>query len=160
MRKSARNQPLPDQEVAVLRSLAGHHLKARCRALFDAGWTLSAIGAPLGKQRSTIRLWVNSVDPMPGVEVPAPVDKTYIPKKEPSPGLSAAQLERIEYLAPLARKYRSKLPDSHISTRANYELTAMCIELHLSHVSIQELASAAGVTYRAMYRRIKNNGFS
>lgn len=160
MRKSARNQPLPIEEVAVLRSLAGHHLKARCRALFDAGWTLSAIGAPLGKQRSTIRLWVTSIDPMPGVNVPAPVDKTYVPKKEPSPGLSAGELARIAELAPLARKYRSKLPDTHASTKANYELTAMCMELHRNHVSIQELATAAGVTYRAMYRRIKNNELS
>lgn len=161
MRKSARNQPLPDAEVAVLRSLRGIKLKARCHALYQAGWTLSAIGDPLGKQRSTIRLWVNSVVPSAeGVSIPLPVDKTYVPKKTPSPGISADDLERIAELAPLARKYRSKLPDTHAATRANYELTALCMSLHGRHVTIQELADAAGVTYRAMYRRVKANGFS
>lgn len=161
MRKSARNQPLPDEEVAVLRSLKGTPLKLRCRALFDAGWTLSAIGAPLDKQRSTIRLWVNAVAPSASVsDVPSPVDKTYVPKKTPSPGITGADRIRIAELAPLARKYRSKLPDTHASTRANYELTALCMSLHNNHVTIQELADAAGVTYRAMYRRVKANGFS
>jgi DNA-binding NtrC family response regulator len=161
MRKSARNQPLPIEEVAVLRSLKGIKLKARCRALYDAGWTLSAIGEPLGKQRSTIRLWVNSVEPSTGgFSIPLPIDKTYVPKKTPSPGISAVDRQRITELAPLARKYRSKLPDTHPSSKANYELTALCMSLHSQHVTIQELADAAGVTYRAMYRRIKHNGFS
>lgn len=161
MRKSARNQPLPIEEVAVLRSLRGMQLKARCKALYEAGWTLSAIGDPLGKQRSTIRLWVNSVESSAvGVQIPQPVDKTYVPKKTPSPGISAVERARIAELAPLARKYRSKLPDTHASTRANYELTAMCMDLYARHVTIQELADAADVTYRAMYRRIKHNGFS
>jgi len=161
MRKSARNQPLPLAEVAVLRSLSGTQLKYRCHALYQAGWTLSAIGDPLDKQRSTIRLWVNSVSPdLTRIEVPSPVDKTYVPKKIPSPGITPADRARMLELAPLARKYRSRLPDDHSATKANYELTALCLSLYRSHVTIQELADAAGVSYRAMYRRVKHNGFS
>lgn len=161
MRKSARNQPLPSTEVAVLRSLTGMQLKYRCHALYQAGWTLSAIGDPLDKQRSTIRLWVNSVSPdLSVIRVPSPVDKTYVPRKTPSPGISAADRERMAELAPVARKYRSKLSDEHSATKANYELTSMCMSLYENHVTIQELADAAGVSYRAMYRRIKHNVFS
>jgi hypothetical protein len=161
MRKSARNQPLPPAEVAVLRSLSGMQLKYRCHALYQAGWTLSAIGSPLDKQRSTIRLWVNSVSPdLSRIEVPTPVDKTYVPRKTPSPGISVTERARMAELAPLARKYRSRLPDTHAATRANYELTAMCLSLYADHVTIQELADAAGVSYRAMYRRVKHNEFS
>jgi DNA-binding Xre family transcriptional regulator len=38
---------------------------------------------------------------------------------------------------------------------ANDRLTGICITLYQNGVSIKELAEAAGVTYRAMYKRIK-----
>jgi DNA-binding Xre family transcriptional regulator len=38
---------------------------------------------------------------------------------------------------------------------ANDRLTGICITLYKNGVSIKELAEAAGVTYRAMYKRIK-----
>jgi lambda repressor-like predicted transcriptional regulator len=34
-------------------------------------------------------------------------------------------------------------------------LTDICTKLHENGVGIRELAEAAGVTYRAMYKRIK-----
>jgi hypothetical protein len=155
MRRSARNQSLPIEEQKLLLKLKGTELKARCYNLFEAGWTLSAIGTPLGKGRSTVRSWVTS-GPYPTQDVPQPEDRSYVPKKPKNPGLPPATINAIQELAPLARKYRSRLPQNHPSTIANQDLTSLCTLLHESGVPLQELADAAGVTYRAMYRRVKN----
>jgi DNA-binding Xre family transcriptional regulator len=37
---------------------------------------------------------------------------------------------------------------------ANKRLTDLCKRLHQNNVSVRELAEAAGVTYRAMYKRL------
>lgn len=155
MRRSARNQPLPQSEAEYLLSLSSTALKARCYNLYESGWTLSAIGAPLNKPRSTVRSWVTS-GPYPRQDTPIPEDRTYIPKKPANPGISEADQLRIQQLAPLARRYRAKLPETHASTLANQELTDLCFTLHNQGVPLQDLADVAGVTYRAMYRRVRN----
>ena len=155
MRKSARNQSLPLQEAEHLRKLSGTELKARCYSLFESGWTLSAIGSPLDKGRSTIRAWV-STGPYPLQETPVPEDRTYVPRKKVNPGLTPAEIATLQHLGPEARKYRARLPESHTATIMNKALTHLCIDLHESGVPIQEIADATGVTYRAMYRRVKN----
>lgn len=155
MRKSARNQSLPHKEAEHLRKLSGTELKARCYSLFESGWTLSAIGSPLDKGRSTIRAWV-ATGPYPLQETPTPEDRTYVPRKKPNPGLSPAEIKTLQYLGPEARKYRARLPESHPATLANKTLTHLCVDLYEAGVPIQEIADATGVTYRAMYRRVKN----
>lgn len=156
MRKSARNQPLPQEEVDYLLTLSPTELRQRAKQLYDVGWTLSAIGTPLSKPRTTVRAWVTSVsDTLPTQRpVPTPVDKTYVPKKPPKQAISEDMKARLAYLAPLASRYRAKLPDDHPSATANRELTALALSLYSAHASIQDIADAAGVTYRAMYRRI------
>jgi hypothetical protein len=157
MRKSARNQSLPLDEAQHLNSLEGTAQKLRARRLFEAGWTLAAIGAPIGRPRSTIRFWVNSVPELKASSdrlVPQPEDRSYVPKRPKSPGISETQVGRLAYLAPIARLYRAKLAETHSSTIANREMTALSKTLHQSGVPIQEIASAAGITYRAMYRRV------
>ena len=157
MRKAARNQPLPPEEVSILLSLQGTPLKARCFALYQAGWTLAAIGDPLSRARSTIRSWVNtgpySTD---NITVPHPEDRSYVPKRPRKPEIHEDERLAIQELAPIARRYRSRLPSHHPSALANQELTILCMQLHLEGVPIQELADIAGVTYRAMYRRVKD----
>lgn len=155
MRKSARNQSLPRKEAEFLLTLKDTELKARCYNLYEAGWTLSAIGAPLNKPRSTVRSWVQS-GPYPTQETPIPEDRSYVPKKPHNPGLTPEAIAAIQELAPQARKYRSRFSQSHPATIANQDLTSLCTLLHESGVPLQELADAAGVTYRAMYRRVKN----
>jgi hypothetical protein len=155
MRKSARNQPLPHAEAEFLKTLTGVELKARCYNLYESGWTLAAIGLPLAKPRSTVRSWVVS-GPYPPQETPTPEDRSYVPKKPKNPGLPPEAIAAIQELAPLARKYRSRLAQSHPATIANQDLTSLCTLLHESGVPLQELADAAGVTYRAMYRRVRN----
>jgi hypothetical protein len=157
MRKSARNQSLPKDEEDFLLSLEGTALKLRARRLYEIGWTLSAIGAPINKSRSTVRFWVNTVPELKATTdrpVPLPEDRSYAHKKSKNPGISTSDRATIAYLAPIARKYRARLSDAHPATIANQSLTALVTKLHSSHVPIQEIADAAGVTYRAMYRRI------
>jgi hypothetical protein len=157
MRRSARNQPLPKSEQELLKTLTGLDLKIRCRDLFEAGWTLSAIGEPLDKQRSTIRFWVTNAPNIPvkhSRALPIPEDKSYVPRKPPSPGISDTTKARLAELAPLARRYRARMASTHQCSVANNELSELSKTLHAIHVPIQEIADAAGVTYRAMYRRI------
>ena len=149
---------MPGDEAEYLQSLFSNALRQRCRRLYEAGWTLSAIGDPLGRQRSTIRFWITNAvevgeDPRP---LPMPVDKTYVHKKTKSPGLTSDEHEAIRRMAPIARKYRAKLSHDHPATTANRDLTKLCTTLHASGIPLQELADAAGVTYRAMYRRVRS----
>lgn len=160
-RRSARSQPLPPTEVAVLASLTGYNLHMRCKALYEAGWTLRSIGEALNppKSRSTVHSWIDSATPNHEIhtKIPTPDHKTapeYERKRPVSPGISATDLENIQRLAPIARKYRAKLAPNHPATQANQGLTLICRALHADGVTITELATAAGVTYRAMSKRI------
>jgi hypothetical protein len=165
MRRSARNQSLPDNEVLILRSLYGDGLYSRCRRLFQAGWTLRAIGEAFepAKSRSTLHTWINqaadirSRQPSDNQPVPTPTlltPREYVPKRPPSPGISAVDRENIRTLAPLARKYRSRMHHGHSFSQANQSLTLLCQGLYEDGVPIQELADTAGVTYRAMAKRV------
>lgn len=157
MRKSARNQSLPQDEAEYLRTLQATELKLRARRLFEAGWTLAAIGTPIDRPRSTVRFWVNNVPnltPKSDRPIPTPEDRSYVPKRPKSPGISAHDRTSLATLAPVARTYRARLPQSHRATIANIQMTELSKTLHSAGVPIQEIADAAGVTYRAMYRRV------
>jgi hypothetical protein len=78
----------------------------------------------------------------------------YQRKKPLSPGISDENTQRLRYLAPLARNYRSGMGLSSLQGSANTELTELATNLHLEGVSIAELARASGVTFRAMARRL------
>jgi hypothetical protein len=163
-RKSARNQPLSPNEAIYLNSLALEDQISRAYHLYQAGWTLQAIGDALipPRPRSTVRAWLlrfmlpeeRDLTDAP-TEVPLPVDKSYKSRKKPSPGILPDELDLIKSLAPLARQYRAKMPSTAAATAANDQLTAICLRLHASGVKIKELADAAEVTYRAMYKRVK-----
>jgi hypothetical protein len=111
--------------------------------------------------RSTIRTWVQRSEGLHMIDAPIPTPKLKTPeggyeKRTPkSPGIPQGTLEIIQELAPLARNYRSRMATTATSAVANDRLTALCILQNQNGVSIRELAEAAGVTYRAMYKRIK-----
>lgn len=72
-----------------------------------------------------------------------------------SPLLTHQTQQQIQKLSPLARQYRARANPNGIYAKANVELTELCKDLYFKqNVSVRELASAAGVTYRAMARRI------
>lgn len=70
------------------------------------------------------------------------------------PKISQAQRKKISRLAPLARRHRARTSPNNTYTRANAELTDLCKNLYYSGASVRELSLAAGVTYRAMARRL------
>lgn len=161
-RRAARGQQLPPQEVELLNTLQGEARYERVAALFNAGWSLQSIGDSLLPRhpRSTIRSWVlrakgqNLVD----APIPAPKLKTaeggYQKVRPESPGIPQDDLEQIRHLAPLARGYRSRMASTSAPAVANQRLTDLCKRLHQNNVSVRELSEAAGVTYRAMYKRL------
>ena len=162
-RRPARGQQLPPQEVELLNSLQGEQRIERVAALFNAGWSLQTIGDSLQPThpRSTIRTWVQRAKGLNTIDAPIPTPKLKTPqsgyeKKRPnSPGISPDAFETIRQLAPLARTFRSRMASTSAAAVANQRLTDLCKKLYTERVSIRELAEAAGVTYRAMYKRIK-----
>jgi hypothetical protein len=71
-----------------------------------------------------------------------------------APVLSKSVHNRIAKIAPIARRYRSKANPNGAYKEANDELTSIVKEQYARGVSIRELCLAAGVTYRAMARRL------
>jgi len=169
---------LPDDEVKVLVSCSGDVLRARVRALREAGWTFAAIAEAWTppKQRSSIRALSQQPTKSPLPIVPSPPSSSstshlaaaeksrsstrnrhsrarrfYNPS---SPKISNDDAKRIARLAPLARRYRARANPTGSYAQANEELTQLCISLYRAGASVIELAAAANVTYRAMARRI------
>ena len=61
---------------------------------------------------------------------------------------------RLRELGTLARRYRAKTPANSPLALANRELTDLALKLRSRGVSTADIADAAGVSYRAMARRI------
>jgi hypothetical protein len=136
------------------------------------------------RQRSTVRAWVLSRTPPSHTQPPIPSLTSFSPSSSAystigtaeswsssspaplrtrarrriydpeNPKVPAGQRNKISQLAPLARRYRSRTSPNGTYARANQELTMICVSLYRSGASIRELSLAAGVTYRAMARRI------
>lgn len=185
-RRPARMQQLPGDEILYLRTLSVSARFIRMKALYDAGWTLRAIGESQTPQvtRSAVRYWINSV-PRLGVvfpptgepAVPAPVYVTEAPRVPGAPAparkrsggstgprtrvivskLSADQEKEIGELAPIARKYRSALAPNHPVALANSRFNELIFELRDEGIPIAHIARAAGVTHRAIARRIEEH---
>lgn len=161
-RRSARGQQLPPHEVELLNTLQGEQRIDRVAALYNAGWSLQTIGDSLLPKhpRSTVRTWVQRAMGLNTIDAPIPTPKLKTPEggyqkvRPESPGIPQDDLEQIRYLAPLARTYRSRMSSTSAYAVANQRLTDTCKRLHNKNVSVRELAEAAGVTYRAMYKRL------
>ena len=173
---------LPPDEAQVLRSLSGKILRARVSELFYSGWSLAAIAEAFDppRARSTIRSWITpsptlypsrptpssssspslitaAENPNPA-PAPSPAPKPreerriYDPR---SPQLSIAAARKIADLAPVARHHRAGASPTGRYAVANDELNRLC-RLHFERgASIRELALAAGVSYKAMERRVR-----
>ena len=159
-RRPARKQSLPQDEVQLLNTLFDEELYTRVRSLYTAGWTLQAIGDSFDppRSRTTIRYWCNrrhAPSPLPDL-LPAPKYKPvgYVSRRPRSPGIPEETRERIASLAETARRYRAKMNPSSPEAIANSTLTEICLDLYARSVPVRELANAAGVTYRAMARRL------
>lgn len=150
----------------MLRTLSGKALHQRCAILYEQGWTLQTIGASLTppRPRSTVHVWVlaqlptidqtaQSVAPTAPTYPDRPAKQAPRPKRV-SPGIPEDAKLRIAELAPVARRYRARVAPLSSPALANSELSHLCKTLYSSGVTVRELANAAGVTYRAMARRL------
>jgi hypothetical protein len=161
-RRPARKQDLPKVEVDLLLSLYDDQFYTRVLSLYEAGWPLQSIGNAFTppRRRSTVKFWATRKHEHSPLDKPVPVPKLktgprgYVSRRPVSPGISSVDRARIEQLAPLARRYRSKMTPDSPQALANDELTEICLRLVATNVTVNQLAAAAGVTYRAMARRL------
>jgi IS30 family transposase len=168
MRRSARNKFIPLSEIDYLNSLSGDVLYKRTQLLYDQGWTLRAIGDALNPRRSrtTIKSWVERsrhhelITPLP--PTPSPNYDThpdgYQRLTPRSPGVLPSDAERLRYLASHAKNYRARMSHSSLPAQCNEELSQLTLQLYEADVSIADIARAAGVTHRAIYKRLINQG--
>lgn len=160
---------LPDDEVAFLSALDDDVLvSSRLLALWKAGWSLKIIADSLQPPRpkSTIHFWVKKALDLPQRRpVPTPPPKSltlsaplkHSPKiRSVSPGVPEHLKPRLKELSALSRRYRAKSDPRSEYAVANQELTNISLSLYNRGVPAAEIAKAAGVTYRAMARRIAN----
>lgn len=162
----AERAKLPSDEVDFLSRLEGAAFESRIRALWKSGWSLSEIGDSLSPKRTktTIHFWVNKASDSEQIRiVPEPPPRsltTSVPTKTAprlrpiSPGVPEGMRSRLKELSELARLYRSRTPYTSPFAQANEELTAVAKTLKSMGVPTAAIAEAAGVSYRAMARRV------
>lgn len=161
-------QKLPDDEVRFLAAMPIELLPGRLKALWVSGWSLGVIAKSLKPPRpkSTVHFWVKNAltqeqtrtipaPPPKSLTVSAPVGST--PRmRSISPQVPPELAPHIRQLASLSKRYRAKTPSSSPLAQANRELTELALDLYHRGVPAASIAEAAGVTYRAMARRIAN----
>jgi hypothetical protein len=163
MKKTVR---LPQTESEFLSSLAPDERDSRLKALHDVGWSFSELGDSLTPRvgKTTVYSWVSRADARDqdrDLPIPPPksVKTTLAPRKSSryrtaSPDVPEKMREEIRLLAAEARNYRSRTPPGHPSALANEALTSIAKTLRGVGVPTAAIAAAAGVSYRAMARRI------
>ena len=162
----AKKTRLPQDEVSFLDSLSRPDMESRLRALWEGGWSLAILGDSLKPRRpkTTIHFWVKRAEIQKQFRpLPSPPPKsltTEAPtKKAPrlrtvSPNVPPDMKPRLKELARLAKRYRARTTSDSPFAQANRDLTAMATALRAMGVPTAKIAEAAGVSYRAMARRL------
>ena len=156
---------LPSDEIDFIRSQPHHTQQARLSVLHHAGWTLSALARSLDVPKTTIHFWIRSATPDPAMQrhpIPAPplpitsvLPTRYAPRiRSISPKVPPDLRPKLRQLSEMSRRCRAKTPPNSPIALANRELTALAINLRAKGVPTADIADAAGVSYRAMARRI------
>lgn len=157
---------LPIEEVIYLSTLTRSEMESRLRALWKSGWSLGVIGGSLSPAvpKTTIHFWVRrapDVKQLKAVPLPPPKSlTTSVPTKHAprlksiSPGVPPELRIRLRELSALSKRYRAKTPPTSPLAQANNELTQIARQLRNRGVPTASIAEAAGVTYRAMARRL------
>lgn len=160
---------LPRDEVEYIKTLSRPDLESRLRSLWESGWSLAILGESLSPKRpkTTVHFWVKRAAKVEQHRpVPCPPPKsltTSVPTKNAprlrsiSPGVPPDMKPRLKELSTLARRYRARTTSDSPLAQANRDLTAMAIALKSMGVPTAAIADAAGVSYRAMARRLEKN---
>ena len=162
----AQKTRLPQDEVSFLGSLSRPDMEARLRALWESGWSLAILGDSLKPRRpkTTIHFWVKRAENQKQFrQIPPPPPKSLTSaaptKKAPrlrtvSPNVPPDMKPRLKELSALAKRYRARTTSDSPFAQANRDLTAMATALRAMGVPTAKIAEAAGVSYRAMARRL------
>lgn len=159
---------LPADEVRFLSSLPVEIFHGRLRALWEAGWSLGIIANSLDPKRpkSTVHFWVQNATPQEqrrpipntppkSLTTTAPLPNT--PRlRSISPSVPPEMKPQLQHLSSLAKRYRAKSDPNSEFAIANRDLTDLARSLYNRGVPAADIAEAAGVTYRAMARRLSN----
>lgn len=156
---------LPSEEIEFLQALPHHQRDSRLAILHEAGWSLSVLSRGLDKPKTTVHFWVRNAqkDPVlarrPVPKPPLPITQTLqagqsLKIRTISPKVPPDLRPKIRELSIHSRRYRAKTPKDSPMAQANRELTRLAVSLHSQGVPTADIAEAAGVTYRAMARRI------
>ena len=164
-----RMQTLPQEEVLALQSLSNSPQKRNTRlsALHQLGWPLSSLAVATNSPKSTVNYWVKNslpdqnqnqtLKPLPSP--PSPL-KNSLPqpqnlrKKSISPKVPPHLYDTIRELSNKSRRYRSKTPSNSDIAVSNRKLTVLALNLRSQGVSTADIARVAGVSYRAMAKRV------
>ena len=157
---------LPIEEVIYISTLTRSEMESRLRALWKSGWSLGVIGSSLSPAvpKTTVHFWVRravDVNQLKAVPLPPPKSlTTSVPTKHAprlksiSPGVPPEIRIRLRELSALSKRYRAKTSPTSPLAQANDELTQIARQLRNRGVPTATIAEAAGVTYRAMARRL------
>ncbi len=158
-------QLLPLSEVEFLATLQPNNLKSRLSRLHKAGWSLSILSRSIGVPKTTIHFWVKNSS-FDSTTSHIAIPKAVVPIKKLLPlskGLRTRSLKpkvppqlvpRLRELSLQSRRYRARTPKGSSAALANTELTQLAVNLRHQGVPTSDIARAAGVSYRAMARRI------
>jgi predicted transcriptional regulator len=143
-----------DTSTAGKRSLDSYML-----ALHDAGWTLAAIGKPIGITRERVRQRAAGATSDPSIDVPAYVKPQRLSRLKNWATLGPDEAAKLRDLRALAAKCRGTHGVDHPYRRASEALTEAVVEARMRGVRMREIAAALGVTEIAVRMRLKSHGY-
>lgn len=158
---------LPDDEVRFLNALPTPEMHSRLAYLHEQGWSLASLARSLTppKPKTTVHYWIRNAPTPKEQRRPAPTPPTHtlmsalpvlrgVKVRSVAPKVPPDIRPRLRELAQVSRRYRAKTPSASPTAQANRELTQLAVQLHAHGVPTSEIAAAAGLTYRAVARRI------
>lgn len=160
---------LPTHEIEFLESLSPRLRSYRLSLLHNAGWSLSVLGRAIDTPKTTVHFWVRNAVTEPSLTLrPIPTPLISITSLVPvhkaprirsiSPKVPPDLMPKLRQLSEKSRRFRAKTPPSSATALANRELTQLAVNLRSQGVPTADIAQAAGVSYRAMARRIAHAG--
>jgi hypothetical protein len=156
---------LPLDEVEFLSGLTISQRDSRLLLLHEAGWSFSILGKSIDRPKTTVHFWVKNAQ-RDLTLTRQPVPRPFLPLKASLPfskGLRTRFISPkvppdlrplLRELSPPSRRYRARTPKNSPLAQANEQLTDLAVRLRLQGVPTADIAEAAGVSYRAMARRI------
>lgn len=158
---------LPDEEVAYIKQLTFKKRDSRLALLHEAGWSFASLGTSIDVPKTTVHFWVRNASkdpqllkrpiPQPHLSLPKTLSNGYpLRTRAITPKVPPSVRPRLRELSQKSRRYRAKSPADSPVAQANKELTTLALNLRSQGVPTSDIADAAGVSYRAMARRIAN----